>query len=73
MDQVHSLKARYLRIPRTIHQQEDNAILGINNAEDDFKAKFQNSYLQSFKSFYSFLGFMTERSICQEIAMPRVH
>ena len=52
---AYSLKARYYLHTKEYPLAKDNAILGINNAEDDFKAKFQNSYLQSFNPFYSFL------------------
>jgi hypothetical protein len=70
---VYSLKARYYLHTKEYPLQEDNAITGINNAEDDFKAKFQNSYLQSFNPFILFLVYDRD-CICQEvIAMQRVY
>lgn len=52
---AYSLKARFYLHVQDYPNAKANAILGIDNADDDFKAKFGNSYGQSFNPFYSFL------------------
>jgi starch-binding outer membrane protein, SusD/RagB family len=52
---AYSLKARYYLHVKDYPNAKANALLGINSASGDFKAKFDNSYLQSFNPFYSFL------------------
>jgi len=52
---AYSLKARYYIHVKDYAKAKTNALLGINNANDDFKAIFGNSYAQNFNPFYSFL------------------
>jgi hypothetical protein len=52
---AYSLKARYYIHVKDYTKAKTNALLGINNADDDFKAIFGNSYAQNFNPFYSFL------------------
>lgn len=52
---AYSIKAKLYLQTKNYTLAKANALLGINNAGDDFKAKFANSYLQSFNPFYSFL------------------
>jgi hypothetical protein len=52
---AYSLKARYYLHVKDYPKAKTNALLGINNADDDFKAQFGNSYGQNFNPFYSFL------------------
>lgn len=52
---AYSIKAKLYLQTKNYALAKANALLGINNAGDDFKAKFGNSYLQSFNPFYSFL------------------
>lgn len=52
---AYSLKARYYIHVKDYAKAKTNALLGINNTDDDFKALFGNSYAQNFNPFYSFL------------------
>lgn len=52
---AYSIKAKLYLQTKNYALAKANALLGIDNAGDDFKAKFGNSYLQSFNPFYSFL------------------
>ena len=52
---AYSLKARYYIHVKDYAKAKTNALLGINNPDDDFKAIFGQSYGQSFNPFYSFL------------------
>ncbi|MGO4906109.1 SusD/RagB family nutrient-binding outer membrane lipoprotein [Flavobacterium sp. W20_MBD1_R3] len=52
---AYSLKARYYIHVKDYTKAKANALLGINSADDDFKALFGNSYAQNFNPFYSFL------------------
>lgn len=52
---AHSLKSRYYLHVKDYTKAKENALLGIDNANDDFKAQFGTGYLQSFNPFYSFL------------------
>lgn len=52
---AYSLKARYYLHVKDYAKAKQNALLGINNADDDFKAQFGEGYGQSFNPFYSFL------------------
>ena len=52
---AYSLKAKFYLHVKDYTKARANALLGINNADDDLKAIFSNSYLQSFNPFYSFL------------------
>ena len=52
---AYSLKARYYLHVKDYTKAKQNALLGINNANDDFKAQFGPGYGQSFNPFYSFL------------------
>ena len=52
---AYSLKARYYLHVKDYANAKVNALLGIDNPDNDLKAKFGNSYLQSFNPFYSFL------------------
>lgn len=52
---AYSLKARYYLHTKDYANAKVNALLGIYDASGDLKAKFGNSYLQSFNPFYSFL------------------
>lgn len=52
---AYSLKARYYLHVKDYANAKANALLGIDDASGDLKAKFGNSYLQSFNPFYSFL------------------
>jgi hypothetical protein len=52
---AYSLKARYYIHVKDYAKAKTNALLGINNTDNDFKALFGNSYAQNFNPFYSFL------------------
>ncbi|MFE3872049.1 SusD/RagB family nutrient-binding outer membrane lipoprotein [Flavobacterium sp. ZS1P70] len=52
---AYSLKARFYLHVKDYPKAKTNALLGINNADGDFKTVFGNSYGQSFNPFYSFL------------------
>jgi hypothetical protein len=52
---AYSLKAKFYLHVKDYPNAKANALLGINNPGDDFKAVFANSYGQSFNPFYSFL------------------
>ena len=52
---AYSLKAKYYLHVKNYPLAKTNALLGIDNAADDFKAQFGNSYVQSFNPYYSFL------------------
>ena len=52
---AYSLKARYYLHVKDYAKAKTNALLGINNTDNDFKALFGNSYAQNFNPFYSFL------------------
>jgi len=52
---AYSLKAKFYLHVKDYANAKANAILGISNPADDLKAKFANSYGQSFNPFYSFL------------------
>lgn len=52
---AYSLKARYYLHVKDYAKAKQNALLGVNNADDDFKAQFGNGYGQSFNPYYSFL------------------
>jgi hypothetical protein len=52
---AYSLKARYYLHVKDYTKAKQNALLGIDNADDDFKAQFGNGYGQSFNPFYSFI------------------
>lgn len=52
---AYSLKSRYYLHVKDYTKAKENALLGIDNANNDFKAQFGTGYLQSFNPFYSFL------------------
>jgi hypothetical protein len=52
---AYSLKARFYLHVKDYPNAKIYAALGIDNPDDDMKAKFGNSYLQSFNPYYSFL------------------
>jgi hypothetical protein len=52
---AYSLKARFYLHVKDYANAKLNAAQGIDNAGEDLKAQFGNSYLQSFNPFYSFL------------------
>jgi hypothetical protein len=52
---AYSLKARFYLHVKDYPKAKANALLGIDNAEGDFKAQFGNSSYQDFNPFYSFL------------------
>ncbi|UQD56060.1 SusD/RagB family nutrient-binding outer membrane lipoprotein [Flavobacterium sp. K5-23] len=52
---AYSLKAKFYLHVKNYPSAKANAVLGISNPSGDFKAKFGNSYGQSFNPFYSFL------------------
>ena len=52
---AYSLKAKFYLHVKNYPLAKANAILGIDNSDDDFKAKFGQSYGQDFNPFYSFL------------------
>lgn len=52
---AYSLKARFYLHVKDYQNAKVYAELGIDNPDDDMKAKFGNSYLQSFNPYYSFL------------------
>jgi hypothetical protein len=52
---AYSLKARFYLHVKDYTNAKLYANQGISNPEEDMKAKFANSYLQSFNPFYSFL------------------
>ena len=52
---AYSLKARFYLHTKNYSLAKANAVLGINNESDDFKAVFGNSSYQNFNPFYSFL------------------
>jgi hypothetical protein len=52
---AYALKAKYYLHVKNYPLAKTNALLGIDNADDDFKAQFGNSYGQSFNPYYSFL------------------
>jgi hypothetical protein len=52
---AYSLKARFYLHVKDYPKAKANALLGIDNAEGDFKAQFGNSSYQDFNPYYSFL------------------
>jgi hypothetical protein len=52
---AYSLKAKFYLHVSDYANAKTNASLGIDNSDDDFKAKFGQSYGQNFNPFYSFL------------------
>jgi hypothetical protein len=52
---AYSLKARFYLHVKDYTKARANAVLGIDNAGDDFKAQFGNASYQNFNPFYSFL------------------
>jgi hypothetical protein len=52
---AYSLKAKFYLHVKDYAKAKANALLGINNASDDFKAQFGNASYQDFNPFYSFL------------------
>jgi hypothetical protein len=72
---AYSLKARYYLHTKEYPLAKSNALLGITTADGDFKAKFGQSYGQSFNPFYSFLiydrdSYMSGDSYAAEILDP---
>jgi hypothetical protein len=52
---AYSLKARFYLHVKDYSKAKTNALLGIDNANDDLKALFGQSYGQNFNPYYSFL------------------
>jgi hypothetical protein len=52
---AYSLKARFYIHTKNYNLAKSNAVLGIDNPDDDFKAIFGNASYQNFNPFYSFL------------------
>jgi len=52
---AYSLKARFFLHVKNYSLAKTNAVLGIDNIDDDFKAIFGNASYQNFNPFYSFL------------------
>lgn len=52
---AYSLKARFYLHVKNYPLAKANALLGMNNAGDDFKAQFGNASYQNFNPYYSFL------------------
>lgn len=52
---AYSLKARFYLHTKNYPLARTNALLGMNNANDDFKAIFGNASYQNFNPYYSFL------------------
>ena len=52
---AYSLKAKFYLHVKDYTNAKANALLGIDNAADDFKAQFGNASYQNFNPFYSFL------------------
>lgn len=52
---AYSLKAKFYLHVKDYTKAKANALLGISNAGDDFKAQFGNASYQDFNPFYSFL------------------
>lgn len=52
---AYSIKARFYLHVKDYSKAKTNALLGINNTDDDLKALFGQSYGQSFNPYYSFL------------------
>ena len=69
---AHSLKARYYLHLRNYEMARTEALLGIDNALEDFKAIFGTSYLQSFNPFYSFLVYDRDDYMSGDGYAPRL-
>lgn len=52
---AYSLKARFYLHVKNYPLAKANALLGLNNVGDDFKAQFGNASYQNFNPYYSFL------------------
>jgi starch-binding outer membrane protein, SusD/RagB family len=57
---AHSLKARYYLHVKNYPLAKSEALLGMNNASDDFKAQFGTSFGQNFNPYYDFLVYQRD-------------